>query len=139
MQNSKIYLDHNATSTLIPEVASTMNELNHSALANPSSPHWAGREARNILEDSRAQLANYLGVKPREIFFTSGGSESNNTVIRQSLLIDGKKHLISSSVEHPSVLDTCEIVAKQQNIELENKKIVKNNNFLLNKEIYKEE
>ncbi len=117
MQNSKIYLDHNATSKLLPEVASTMNELSQSSLANPSSPHWAGREARNILEDSRAQLANYLGVKPREIFYTSGGSESNNTVIRQLLLIEGKKHLISSPVEHPSVLETCEILAKQQNIE----------------------
>ena len=117
MQNSNTYLDHNATSNLLPEVASAMNELTQSSLANPSSPHWAGREARNILEKSRAKLANYLGVKPREIFFTSGGSESNNTVIRQSLLIEGEKHLISSSVEHPSVLDTCEIVAKQQNIE----------------------
>ncbi len=117
MQNSKIYLDHNATSKLLPEVASIMNELAIRSLANPSSPHWAGREARNLLEDSRDNLAHYLGVKPREIFFTSGGSESNNSVIRQSLMTSEKKHLISSSIEHPSILETCQIVANQQNIE----------------------
>ena len=117
MSNSKIYLDHNATSPLLPEVSAAMAEVEHLAFANPSSPHWAGRDARILLEDSRDNLAHSLGIKPQEIFFTSGGSESNNTVLRQLLMTSGEKHIISSAVEHPSVLETCRILAEQQNIE----------------------
>ncbi|MDG2066619.1 MAG: cysteine desulfurase family protein [SAR324 cluster bacterium] len=117
MSNSKIYLDHNATSPLLPEVSAAMAEVEHLAFANPSSPHWAGRDARILLEDSREKLAQALGTKPQEIFFTSGGSESNNTVLRQLLMTSGEKHIISSSVEHPSVLETCRILAEQQNIQ----------------------
>ncbi|SVA14820.1 uncharacterized protein METZ01_LOCUS67674, partial [marine metagenome] len=117
VSNSKIYLDHNATSPLLPEVSVAMAEVEHLAFANPSSPHWAGRDARILLEDSREKLAQALGTKPQEIFFTSGGSESNNTVLRQLLMTSGEKHIISSSVEHPSVLETCRILAEQQNIQ----------------------
>jgi|TARA_B100001996_G_scaffold114224_1_gene86451 cysteine desulfurase len=117
VSNSKIYLDHNATSPLLPEVSAAMAEVEHLAFANPSSPHWAGRDARILLEDSRDKLAQALGTKPQEIFFTSGGSESNNTVLRQLLMTSGEKHIISSSVEHPSVLETCRILAERQNIQ----------------------
>ncbi|MEC9384394.1 MAG: cysteine desulfurase family protein [SAR324 cluster bacterium] len=117
MSNSKIYLDHNATSPLLPEVSAAMAEVEHLAFANPSSPHWAGRDARILLEGSREKLAQALGTNPQEIFFTSGGSESNNTVLRQLLMTSGEKHIISSSVEHPSVLETCRILAEQQNIQ----------------------
>jgi cysteine desulfurase len=117
VSNSKIYLDHNATSPLLPEVSVAMAEVEHLAFANPSSPHWAGRDARILLEDSREKLAQALGTKPQEIFFTSGGSESNNTVLRQLLMTSGEKHIISSSVEHPSVLETCRILAERQNIQ----------------------
>ncbi|MDP6656432.1 MAG: aminotransferase class V-fold PLP-dependent enzyme, partial [SAR324 cluster bacterium] len=117
MSNSKIYLDHNATSPLLPEVSAAMAEVEHLAFANPSSPHWAGRDARILLEGSREKLAQALGTNPQEIFFTSGGSESNNTVLRQLLMSSGEKHIISSSVEHPSVLETCRILAEQQNIQ----------------------
>ncbi|MDP7171319.1 MAG: cysteine desulfurase family protein [SAR324 cluster bacterium] len=110
-------MDHNATSPLLPEVSVAMAEVEHLAFANPSSPHWAGRDARILLEDSREKLAQALGTKPQEIFFTSGGSESNNTVLRQLLMTSGEKHIISSSVEHPSVLETCRILAEQQNIQ----------------------
>ncbi len=94
-----------------------MAEVEHLAFANPSSPHWAGRDARILLEGSREKLAQALGTNPQEIFFTSGGSESNNTVLRQLLMTSGEKHIISSSVEHPSVLETCRILAEQQNIQ----------------------
>jgi cysteine desulfurase len=117
VSNSKIYLDHNATSPLLPEVSAAMAEVEHLAFANPSSPHWAGRDARILLEGSREKLAQALGTNPQEIFFTSGGSESNNTVLRQLLMTSGEKHIISSSVEHPSVLETCRILAEQQNIQ----------------------
>ena len=75
MSNSKIYLDHNATSPLLPEVGNAMNEVAKQAFANPSSPHWAGRNARFLLEEARDSLANSLGAKSQEILFTSGGSE----------------------------------------------------------------
>ena len=87
MSNSKIYLDHNATSPLLTEVENVMSEVAQQAFANPSSPHWAGRNARFLLEEARDSLANSLGVKSQEILFTSGGTESNNTVLRQLLLI----------------------------------------------------
>ena len=116
MPYSKTYLDHNATSPLLPEAAHVMNEVAQQAFANPSSPHWAGRDARILLEDARENLAHSLGVKPQEIFFTSGGSESNNAVIRQFLMKSGKQHLICSAVEHPSVLETCRILADHPNI-----------------------
>ena len=117
MSNSKIYLDHNATSPLLPEVENVMSEVAQQAIANPSSPHWAGRNAKFLLEEARDSLANSLGAKSQEILFTSGGTESNNTVLRQLLLISGEQHLITSAVEHPSVLETCRILAGQPNIQ----------------------
>jgi len=117
VSNSKIYLDHNATSPLLPEVENVMSEVAQQAFANPSSPHWAGRNAKFLLEEARDSLANSLGAKSQEILFTSGGSESNNTVLRQLLLISGQQHLITTAVEHPSVLETCRILACQPNIQ----------------------
>ena len=117
MSNSKIYLDHNATSPLLPEVENVMSEVAQQAFANPSSPHWAGRNAKFLLEEARDSLANSLGVKSQEILFTSGGTESNNTVLRQLSLISREQHLITSAVEHPSVLETCRILAGQHNIQ----------------------
>ncbi len=117
MSDSKIYLDHNATSPLLPEVENAMNEVAEQAFANPSSPHWAGRNAKFLLEEARDNLANSLGAKSQEILFTSGGTESNNTVLRQLLMNSGEQHIIASAVEHPSVLETCRILAGQPNIQ----------------------
>jgi len=110
VSDSKIYLDHNATSPLLPEVENAMNEVAEQAFANPSSPHWAGRNAKFLLEEARDNLANSLGAKSQEILFTSGGTESNNTVLRQLLMNSGEQHIIASAVEHPSVLETCRIL-----------------------------
>jgi cysteine desulfurase len=110
-------LDHNATSPLLPEVENAMNEVAKQAFANPSSPHWAGRNAKFILEEARDSLANSLGAKSQEIIFTSGGTESNNTVLRQLIMNSGEQYLITSAVEHPSVLETCRILAGQPNIQ----------------------
>jgi len=114
--NSKIYLDHNATSPLLPEVKNEMSEVAQQVFANPSSPHWAGRNARALLEESRDSLANSLGANSQEILFTSGGTESNNTVLRQLLFSSGKQHIITTGIEHPSVLETCKILAGQPSI-----------------------
>jgi len=117
VSDSKIYLDHNATSPLLPEVENAMNEVAEQAFANPSSPHWAGRNAKFLLEEARDNLANSLGAKSQEILFTSGGTESNNTVLRQLLMNSGEQHIIASAVEHPSVLETCRILGGQPNIQ----------------------
>lgn len=95
-----------------------MSEVARQAFGNASSPHWAGREAKNILEEARESLAKSLGTESREIFFTSGGSESNNSVLRQLLFASGQQHLITSAIEHPSVLETSRILADQPNIQL---------------------
>ncbi|MCS5552781.1 MAG: aminotransferase class V-fold PLP-dependent enzyme, partial [SAR324 cluster bacterium] len=116
--DKNIYLDHNATSLLLPEAQTAMNEAVEKSLGNPSSPHWAGREAKILLEVARDSLAKSLGAEPREIIFTSGGSESNNAVLRQLSAASGKQHLITSTIEHPSVLETCRILATKPNIEL---------------------
>ena len=116
--DNNIYLDHNATSPLLPAAQTAMDEAAEKSLGNPSSPHWAGRDAKILLEESRDSLAKSLGVEPREIIFTSGGSESNNAVLRQLTLVSEKQHLITSKIEHPSVLETCRIIAKQPNISL---------------------
>ena len=116
--DNNIYLDHNATSPLLPEAQTAMNDAAEKSLGNPSSPHWAGRDAKVILEEARNSLAKSLGAEPREIIFTSGGSESNNAVLRQLTVVSGKQHIITSSIEHPSVLETSRILAEQPNISL---------------------
>ena len=114
--DNNIYLDHNATSPLLPEAQTAMNDASGKSIGNPSSPHWAGRNAKILLEEARNSLATSLGAEPREIIFTSGGSESNNAVLRQLIVASGEQHLITSAIEHPSVLETCRIHAKQTNI-----------------------
>jgi len=116
--DNNIYLDHNATSPLLPEAQKAMSDAAEKSIGNPSSPHWAGRNAKIILEEARESLAKSLGAEPREIIFTSGGSESNNAVLRQLSLASKKQHLITSTIEHPSVLETCRILAKNPNISL---------------------
>tara|TARA_B000000460_G_scaffold128014_1_gene90182 strand:+ start:550 stop:825 length:276 start_codon:yes stop_codon:yes gene_type:complete len=74
--DKNIYLDHNATSPLLPEVQTAINEAAEKSLGNPSSPHWAGREAKILLEEARDSLAKSLGTEPREIIFTSGGQKA---------------------------------------------------------------
>jgi cysteine desulfurase len=76
-----IYLDHNASTPLAPEVQEAMRPYLELAYGNPSSSHWAGRPARAAVEQARAQVATFLGARAEEIVFTSGGTESNNTAI----------------------------------------------------------
>ncbi len=102
--NDFIYLDHNATTPLLPEARDAIVEALET-FGNPSSPHQAGRAARTLLEGARKRIARRLGVSTQEVLFTSGGSESNNTVLQQVALGSGARHLITSAVEHPSVLE----------------------------------
>lgn len=104
-----IYLDHNATTPLSPEVEQTL-KADLSLFGNPSSIHWAGRKSKNKIREARAAIAQLLNCSPLEIIFTSGASESSNTLIKTTFQHSPKKHFITSEVEHPSVLKTMQYI-----------------------------
>ncbi len=109
MNTKRIYLDYNATTPLDPRVLESMYPyLMKNSFGNPSSIHWAGREARGALDEARERAASLLGAQPKEIFFTSGGSESNNSAIKGIAfeLREKRGHLITTQVEHASILET---------------------------------
>lgn len=111
-----IYVDHAATTPVREEVAAIMMDCLRTQYGNPSSLHRAGREAKLRLDTARRQVADGLHAQPDEIFFTSGGSESDNWAIRGGALLGekrGRKHLITSAIEHPAVLRTVEALEKE--------------------------
>lgn len=116
----KIYLD-NAASSPMDERALEAMSLYFTLEGNASSIHSFGKPLKVALEDARDNIADFLGVKPKEIFFTSGGTESNNTAIKGLCLknISGKKkHIISSTIEHPAVLETLDYVKEKFGFEV---------------------
>ncbi|HSO22003.1 MAG TPA: cysteine desulfurase family protein, partial [Chondromyces sp.] len=102
---SFIYLDYNATTPIDPRVAEAMGPFLSGAFGNPSSSHAEGRRAKAALEGARTQVAAGLGCVPREVIFTSGGSEANNLAIRGLVEARGGGHVITSAVEHPAVVE----------------------------------
>lgn len=108
-----VYLDYAATSPVYKEAADKIHELMLAGLGNPGGLHRAAAEARAILHDSRKKLAVLLNVQPRGLFFTSGGTESNNWAIKSSLEASGKKHIILSATEHKSVLEAARAMERR--------------------------
>ena len=104
----RIYFDNAATTALDKEVLDAMLPYMTSHFGNPSSIYSYGRESRLAIESARKTVAKLLNAHPGEIFFTSGGTESNNTAILSSLRDLGCKHIISSPIEHHAVLHTVE-------------------------------
>ena len=103
----RIYLDNAATTSVYAEVAALMYELSKENFGNPSSLHSEGMRAAKLLEDSRAKLAYCLSCASDEIFFTSGGTESDNLAVLGALRAGrerGKNHIVTTSIEHPAVL-----------------------------------
>ena len=103
-----IYFDHSATSPIYPESLNTYVQTSQRIFGNPSSLHELGNQAHRLLQRAREQVADYLSVSPKEIFFTSGGTEGNNWVIKGTALAKKSfgKHVILSSIEHPSVTES---------------------------------
>src|SRR5262249_28396691 len=99
-----IYLDNNATTPLLPAVLEAMRPFLTEAYGNPASAHWAGRRARQVLEDARERTAALLGAYPDEVIFTSGATEANNLAVF-GMAGDAPAHLITSAIEHPSVVE----------------------------------
>ncbi|MEN6321378.1 MAG: cysteine desulfurase NifS [Syntrophaceae bacterium] len=110
-----IYLDHNATTRLHPEVLRFMEPYLREQFGNASSSYSLGREAKTSLENSRKKIADCLGAKSQEIIFTSGGTESDNLAIRGVARALGTKgnHIITSRIEHHAVLMTCLALEKE--------------------------
>ena len=105
-----VYFDIAATTPLDPRVTKIMNEINEKSFGNPSSVHQFGQKAHNLLEKNRKKIANILSCHESEIFFTSGGTESNNIAL-QGTLSKGD-HLITSNYEHPAILKLAEHLEK---------------------------
>ncbi len=112
----KVYADNAATTSVSENVVNAMLPYFTEVYGNPSSLYSIGQKAKDVLENSRERIANVLGASPREIFFTSGGSEADNQAIVSAARIGakaGKKHIISTSFEHHAVLHTLEALEKE--------------------------
>jgi cysteine desulfurase len=103
-----VYLDNAATTPIDAEVLDWMHQQNASFYGNPSSFHQLGREAKVLVESARTTIAKYLKVLPAEIFFTSGGTESINTLVKSLVEKDEICQLITSPIEHPAMLRSLE-------------------------------
>ncbi len=108
MTSDPIYLDHNATTPLLPEVVDAMLPYLREHFGNPSSGHVYGLRARRAVADARAQVAALLGCDDEELVFTSGGTEANNLAIRGvSEALGDRRHLVTSVIEHPATAQPC--------------------------------
>ena len=104
-----IYFDNAATTKIYDDALTSYVQVSQKFFGNPSSLHQLGVDAHQVLTKARAQVASLLSVQPEEIFFTSGGTESNNWAIKGTALEKSVfgKHIITTKIEHPSVLQTC--------------------------------
>jgi cysteine desulfurase NifS len=105
-----IYLDYNATTPIDPQVAEAMLPYIHQHFGNPSSSHIYGTRAKMAVDEARDRVASLLGCQVNEIVFTSGGTEANNYAIKGVVgaYQDKGNHIITSSVEHPAVIEVCQ-------------------------------
>jgi cysteine desulfurase len=111
----RIYLDHNATTPVHPEVLEAILPYYKDKFGNASSIHSFGREAKVALEESREQVAKFINVNPSEIYFTSGGTESDNLAVKGTAFANRKKgkHIVTSKIEHHAVLESCKFLEKE--------------------------
>ena len=112
MNDRTVYLDHAATTPVDPRVLENMLPYFTDHYGNASSIHEFGREANVAVEEARQKVAYAIGAEPKEIVFTSGGTESNNSVLRGAIEATGKKRVITSNAEHHAVLHTAEHLAR---------------------------
>jgi cysteine desulfurase len=114
-QTRRVYLDHNATTPVHPEVLDSMLPYYKDKFGNASSIHGFGREVKVALEESREKVAELINSSPNEIYFTSGGTESDNLAIKGTAFADRKKgrHIITSKIEHHAILESCKFLEKE--------------------------
>ena len=112
----KVYADNAATTKISDAALEKLNSVMKETFGNPSSLYKVGQNAKKVLEDSREEIATLIGASPKEIFFSSGGSESDNWAIISAAEIgkrEGKKHIISTKIEHHAVLHTVESLREE--------------------------
>lgn len=111
-----VYLDHNATTPVHPEVLEAMKPYFIERFGNASSIHQSGREAKADLEEARQTIGDLLGCKPSELYFTSGGTESDNFAIKGVAFANRArgKHIITSSIEHHAIDISCKFLEKER-------------------------
>ena len=114
----RIYLDNAASTPLHPEVFETMMNTSKYIYGNPSSIHREGAVAKNLLEESRKILADFLHTSASQIFFTSGATESNNAMIRSACTSGKHQHIITSPLEHPAVLKSIQYYSSANSIQV---------------------
>ena len=122
----RVYLDNAATTPISKEIIELMSSLMKQQFANPSSTHSEGRKSKTIVEESRSIIAKILNTYPRNIFFTSGGTESDNMAIKMSIENYNIKHAITSRISHHAVLYPLEKLAKENKIKLSYVKLDEN-------------
>ncbi|MCA4808359.1 cysteine desulfurase [Empedobacter stercoris] len=125
----RVYLDNAATTAIRPEVVDEMAYVMKNVFGNPSSTHVFGREAKALIEISRKNIAQRLNVSPAEIYFTSCGTESNNTIIRSCINDLGVTRIITSDMEHKCVQESVKDVENRANIEVVKLNILKDGNI----------
>ena len=110
-----VYFDNSATTKLDENVLTKMLPYFNNEYGNASSIYKIGRESRKAVEDAREKVAKAINCKPNEVYFTSGGTESDNTAIRGIAYAYKEKgnHIITSKIEHPAVLETCKQLEKE--------------------------
>ncbi len=109
----RIYLDNNATTPLHPAVLDALHEALRDVYGNASSIHKEGQTARRRIENAREAVARLIGATPREIVFTSGGTESNNAAIFGAVPPAGRHHIVTTGIEHPSVAEPVEELGRR--------------------------
>lgn len=116
-----IYLDHAATSPVRPEVLAAMQPYLTGVFGNPSSHHTAGEAAAGALEDARAGVARVFGMRTGDVIFTAGGTEANNLAVKGIVLAaiaSGKRHLVTTPIEHESILESAEFLRRFHGVEV---------------------
>ena len=112
----RIYLDHNATTPLVPAALDKMTAAARDTWGNASSVHHFGQQAKAVLDEARASVAALLGAEPPEVVFTAGGTEGDNAAIRgavEAMEPGGRRHLVVSAIEHEAVLQTAKSLARR--------------------------
>ncbi len=116
-----LYLDHAATSPVRPEVLEAMAPYLTGVFGNPSSHHTAGEAAAAALDDARARVAAALGMRASDVIFTAGGTEANNLAVKGivlAALADGRRHLVTSRIEHESILESASYLQRFHDVQV---------------------
>ncbi len=128
---NSVYLDNAATTPMLPEVVSVMQESMLANFGNPSSTHQYGRKAKAAVETARKNIAKHFNVSAGEIIFTAGGTEADNLILQNAVLHLGVKRIITSKLEHHAVLNTIQFLEKKHKITVDYVRVNENGAVVL--------